>query len=462
MRTKLLQRGAALVLGLLPATAWATARDAMPLVGRDRTDTTLDDAIWNHVPDITVSVDRRPVEIIQVLFDGTRNDRLAVPKGERQTVIGELNDVLERNGHPLRYYPGAGTQHNRLRRWSDAAWGWSVRTTAESACSFLQERTRAVLADKPDADIRVFVAGFSRGAASARHFMNLADHGCAGVPSLHLYALLYDTVATGSAATLDLSVPASADWVAHFVSLDERRVFFKPTIDVSERWHARGENLLRINTLYVAGVHSDVGASYSDGVGNRYLAHTRWLLARLGLSDERQITEAGDRGLDGKHDSRWPLEHILLIPAADTELSAARVLLWSHPAELSLERISDWGVRMHAMSTQTSSRFQRDYRSSLVPSFDVSWDGSAFLLTAPRTEQSAWSPAATIDMTGETAVLRFGDHGRVPISSNVLERLRRKSPARLELSLVGDESHVEAWWSIDKVRVEYVGRLDKL
>ncbi|ERH65998.1 hypothetical protein N172_16075 [Pantoea dispersa EGD-AAK13] len=175
----------------------------------------------------------------------------------------------------------------------DAATGRSSMAIAADAEKKFYAQARIWLKQNPETDIRVFVTGFSRGAATARHFINIVSNHWgqyfnSDINSPRFYALLYDTVATGQQDRLILNIPQDVDYLVHFVAIDEARNWlFIPTIDEDKTPLLRGVQFFptnRINTIYLPGSHSDIGASYSKGIGDLYITLTEQFLYMMGLA----------------------------------------------------------------------------------------------------------------------------------------------------------------------------------
>lgn len=233
-------------------------------------------------------------------FDGTWNDRENLRDGEASTNPAVLEAELSKlyNSHlDGQYYNGVGTRENGLMRVLNGMTGGGSEQRAEQAFKDFQHKAQDWLKADPEAQIQVFAMGFSRGAASARHFLNLVDE--RGVPAddgrkqkvedpytdsprpnskiVQVYdhflrqpgtvtssALLYDTVATGQEQILKLGIPSSTHYVVHLTSQDENRKAF-PLMSLS----AKSPDLAdaaRFMTLALPGVHSDIGGGYNEGV----------------------------------------------------------------------------------------------------------------------------------------------------------------------------------------------------
>lgn len=133
--------------------------------------------------------------------------------------------------------------------------------------------------------LKINVFGFSRGAATARHFVHLAKKNyMAFFPwkfiDLNIqikFVGLFDTVSsydprgsidpdfTNDVGELHLNFSEGyADKVFHLCALDEYRIFFSLTDIESARRLGCGYE------VYLPGAHADIGGSYADGKPNSY------------------------------------------------------------------------------------------------------------------------------------------------------------------------------------------------
>lgn len=241
----------------------------------------------------------RHLRVFAVNFDGTENDRDAVPSGYQSTLVSDSYEQL-RDADDQRlvshYIHGVATRTNAIRRAIEATTGRGCKLRAEMAHATLAEQAKKWIAEDPEAEIHVHVVGFSRGAATALHFMNMVDKYGAIDKSLRgpfphdqltagrvlTSAVLYDTVATGQYMTLDLTVPKTAMSVLHLVAGGEERVLF-PVQNIADTSNAEvcafvqrdpltgksSDEMLhfkRIHEVVIPGArHSDVGGSYIGG-----------------------------------------------------------------------------------------------------------------------------------------------------------------------------------------------------
>ena len=262
-----------------------------------------------HVPDVRFSLDGKPWPIFVAVFDGTWNDK--EDPGLQRTVPAQLADDLaalartEPLVHP-HYYEGVGTRESGLLKFWDGATGRGTVERAERALSDLKAATAANGGVVP----YVYAIGFSRGAASARHFLNLMDSLPAGAEAVRSSALLFDTVATGQTHRLALGVPASNDLTVQIVATREARFAF-PYVplqtDAAEHPSLAGGNSDKVVEVQVPGAHSDIGGGYDDGIWKLSLAMSRALLTRQGLAIARGEAMSDMQAILnlGRHDSDW-------------------------------------------------------------------------------------------------------------------------------------------------------------
>lgn len=262
-----------------------------------------------YVPDVRSSSDGKSWPVFVAVFDGTWNDK-EDPDLPR-TVSAQLADDLAAlaRTEPLvqsHYYEGVGTRESVLLSLWDGATGRGTIERAERALSDLKAAAAANGGVVP----YVYAIGFSRGAASARHFLNLIDSLPARAVPVRSSALLFDTVATGQTHRLALGVPASNDLTVQIVATREFRFAF-PYVplqtDAADHPSLADGNGDEVVEVRVPGAHSDIGGGYDEGIWKLSLAMSRALLTRQGLtiavegpaSDAQAILNLG------RHDSDW-------------------------------------------------------------------------------------------------------------------------------------------------------------
>lgn len=289
-------------------------------------------AITFNIPFLRAPINEGAVDVYKVAFDGTMNDAADVPPGERSTLVAHIAQKID-----AKYYPGPGKQNLYFLNWLDGATGFTSRRIAEQAEKDFFSHASTWLASNPNGEIRVFITGFSRGAAIARHFMNVVERDWSTSPvgmahpekSPHFYALLIDTVATGQMESLQLSLPKSLDYLVHMIAKDEPRSLFVPVIDTEDP----GPDFTsfmhgipgRVNVAWMPGAHSDLGASYSDGIGDMYREMAEQLLSRFGLLAQNCWESRVDPSAFGKHDSRGVIDRLVGSGAPNSERSVPRL-----------------------------------------------------------------------------------------------------------------------------------------
>ena len=166
------------------------------------------------------------------------------------------------------YHPGVGTYGRKVRRIFNAAFAPDHLDVGRII--------RAAVADLQGSYVpgdRVFVFGFSRGAAIARRFASvLPEHFEGEAPRIRLMAV-FDTVASIGKPNLDEddrpvsdvvfengTISPLIDEALHLVSLDDARKAFLPTLMNADA---------RVTEVWLPGVHSDVGGGYrQDGLSD--------------------------------------------------------------------------------------------------------------------------------------------------------------------------------------------------
>lgn len=412
---------------------------------------------------VAASIDNRRVVVVPVLFDGTWNDRAAVKISGRQTIVAHINDKLSHGSEVMaqvQYYEGTGTQGRLLAKFWDGALGSTSAPRAKVACYNTMSQIQDLRLQQPDAELRIFVAGFSRGAASARHFMNLLERGCdarlaPSDPGFRSYAMLFDTVATGQRRNLLLGIPASVDHVMHFVSLDERRIFFRVDQDVSD---SNG----RIRVIPLPGVHSDVGDAYLEGLGGEVRHYVDMILLRMGLIDSTSPILNSDFSLQGGNDSRWLLEKMLRIGAAGSAGDRERGRNWVESPQLTDDRRAEWWTRQEALGNTDPLRIY-GRTDMLRPVFDIQRTAGMYRVV-PAGYKSEFDPDGRlvasehylnpeIIIQGGRFVLTYRVH-RGSVHEFVLPRaierkIRRQAVTRLEIGVVARSSGNSFTWIVD-------------
>lgn len=270
---------------------------------------------------------------IIICFDGTNN----YPRDARQerewlgmgniedngiTNILKLHSLfagdLRNNGSTVDgqrsfYYSGVGTYGGKLQRLFNAGF-----SPANLDVATIMHNAREDLRNTYEDGDRLFIFGFSRGAAIARKFASrLSRHLPAAQSelekgnSLIRFLGVFDTVASiGSPNLDDDSKPQSdvlfedqtislhVEEALHLVSLDDRRTAFMPTLMNQDT---------RIKEIWFPGAHSDVGGGFwHDGLSDLALRYMKLYIQREGIGlttlDEENANFDELKGKDGDYE----------------------------------------------------------------------------------------------------------------------------------------------------------------
>jgi len=111
-------------------------------------------------------------------FDGTANDRDAVPQGERASLVADFERELPHTAHlQSKYYEGVGTREDKVWDLVGSITGAESMERAERAYSDFNKQVDAWRKADPQVEVQVHVMGFSRGCGSAVQFLNMVDQG---------------------------------------------------------------------------------------------------------------------------------------------------------------------------------------------------------------------------------------------------------------------------------------------
>lgn len=317
--------------------------------------------ISSQVPYIQISAQTPHIRLYKVAFDGTLNDRSRVPKDEQRTIVAHIAELIG-GSDEVHYYRGPGMQ-GRLVSLIDAMFGTSCIEVAQRAAEDYERVVGAWRAADPNVEVRIFVTGFSRGAATARHFMNLVsakgvtDARRASTHPPKFYALLFDTVSTGQTDRLNLSLSSDLDYLIHFVALDESRPLFRPVIDVMPESRG-GKPILGINSTFVPdriklvqmpGSHSDIGNAYRGGIGSEYMVLIEQILYRMGLHKKNCWDVSEDFFVEGKHDSRGILDKFIGIDSPNSYGRSSRRYIPATVADMAPDQYLSLIQRLDAL-----------------------------------------------------------------------------------------------------------------
>jgi len=267
-------------------------------------------------------------------FDGTCNDVEDAAQGETPsggTEDNNITNVLKLHllfGGDLRdgqrhfddqlslYYPGVGTYGRKIKQVFNAA-------LALTDVGRIIKNARDDLRQYHCPGDKVFVFGFSRGAAIARRFCSVIskENEFSGIRIALL--CVFDTVASFGMPDLseerrpnsdvlfeNCTIAPNIDQALHLVSINDRRKAFQPTLMNDEA---------RVTEVWFAGAHSDVGGGYRrDGLSDICL---RFVLDEIERRDTGLKKLAPNRIVfeeltDGEDRADLQLDDVLIEPNA--------------------------------------------------------------------------------------------------------------------------------------------------
>lgn len=242
---------------------------------------------------------------IIICFDGTCNHPSDAKQEREWFGLGEIEDngitnilklhtmfggtldnkPFNSKQHSL-YYSGVGTYGNKIQQMFNAAFSPKNLDVAR----IIKTAGRDLLKTFKAGD-RVFIFGFSRGAAIARRFAAVINDYLpknAEAKGVVRFLGVFDTVASIGFPNLDddekpvsdvvfenCTVSAHVTEALHLVSLDDKRIAFMPTLMNKDD---------RVSELWFAGAHSDVGGGF-------------WFDGLSDISLEYMVKELESRGL---------------------------------------------------------------------------------------------------------------------------------------------------------------------
>ncbi len=225
---------------------------------------------------------------IVICFDGTGNDMNPDDKKDEDlTNVAKVAELLVSNEtQKIIYVPGIATRKNAIKNSVQYAIGNGIREN--------MKETERVFTESYEPGDSVAVFGFSRGAATARGFVNqLADAKKYDPPIGVKFLGLWDTVKFSINFLIEQSIPESVERTFHLVSIDEQRVPFRPVL-VS---HSD-----RTKEVWFAGDHADVGGGRLDNkLSNITLRYMIGKAETHGLSFQSWQNRIVDIGTDRVH-----------------------------------------------------------------------------------------------------------------------------------------------------------------
>lgn len=354
-----------------------------------------------------------------VCCDGTNNEVV----GNESNVL-RLFRMLERSISQLTYYDaGVGTKadwtahwrlHRLIHKSLDGGIGLSIRDHVLDAYRFL-------IAEYRDGDA-IWLFGFSRGAYTVRvlaamlklcgllrpEHAHLAEYvwavatdedrsgkakaqfgGSARINKVFgrdvrvHFVGVWDTVSAFGWIWDLLSIPYTTtndliDHLRHAVSLDERRIAFRPGLAV------RASEDQDIKEVWFAGVHSDVGGGYPDKESGLARITLKWMLAEarplgLEIDEAEEEDQLRGMGLKGQPDALGPAHDeatkffwrlLTWLPRRAWSQEKKR-RSWSWPNWARLRKLKP-GILVHPSVRDRLADTALNYRRKLPP--DVRWD----------------------------------------------------------------------------------------
>lgn len=391
-------------------------------------------------------------------FDGTWNDRENVRPDETPTSPAQLEAALSKHYDSNlagNYYHGVGTRENAIMRIIDGMTGNGTEQRAESAFKDFQKQAQDWIKSDPEAQIQVFTMGFSRGSASARHFLNLVDE--RGVPadagtqfvlespysesssfetkvvqtydkflrepgSIPSSALLYDTVATGQESNLKLGIPASTRFVAHLTSENEMRRAFPLTAIDGRTSNPADSRLLSVS---LPGIHSDIGGGYPEGVAklSRYMGEQ--VLYRLGFDVEpgKFPMEALE---EGRHRNLIDIGSLAEMGAPDEPDSPHRRTKYVENATLSEAQLAELAHENRTAELAAAVRYVENLTRGSAPQDPLGFENLGIALSPHKD--------GTMDvLISNPKAMQFDEHtGEISVYGKVVHKLSDADYAQLK------------------------------
>jgi hypothetical protein len=425
-------------------------------------------------PLLTLNYKDKNTKIYVVGFDGTNNDKDSFnQKVERKTLVGYLSEILKKNGHETKYYSGPGTQGS-IDGIVDAAICFSCDDIAEKAIKELKNHIETKWNDIQNLEVRVFVLGFSRGAAIGKHFMNLLDDSFQTsliktedkdlVPLVRSSGLLFDTVATSASDKLNLALSKSTDYLIHFTSQDEKRILFPLIRDFDVDFFLMPvgyssldfntcpindvQNSLRLVNIELPGSHSDIGASYSYGVGTYYRQLAEQTLTMFGLITKNNFKSEDYIFTEGKHNSDGMFDKVF----GKTYEKRNRVYKTIHSNRLSDNEKEALKFRISAMTPQIGTSIKTTHTDKLPLVFDVQKSNEELRFVANHSMLT--KTEHYYDLVNDTHSIIFdfptaSSEQTLQLPKSVWSSIPERKLSRLERIIVKNKDHSEVYFFVN-------------
>lgn len=311
---------------------------------------------------------------IVVFIDGTGQDR-SRQEVEYRTNVSRLYEACRHIDGSLqvcKYCDGVGTED--YEEFTGNAFGIGLERRIVEAYLFLQQEVGA--ARKRGEDFRIFLFGFSRGAFAVRwlaavlKFSGIPEFGRSERPGLYncwksdidaaerlraqgdQYDVnvrmigVWDTVQSTLTSDFDVpKLPDNVDFARHAMSLDEYRYMFPVTHFLPDP--------KRVEEVWFAGCHADVGGGYRNGFVTADAALT-WMVLR---AEEKGLIV--ERALLGLKPELWDFKPVIHDELRDAPLKLRivwKLTNWIHLVNKAKRRVDSGGV-IHSTVRKWKEKF---------------------------------------------------------------------------------------------------------
>lgn len=409
--------------------------------------------------------------IYAAAFDGTQNDENNTPLNEQRTVVSDIKNSLAKNNIAVNYYPGPGTREQGIL---DAITGDSSKHIAEIAYADFLKYLNKNLELVEKSEIRLVVVGFSRGAAIARHFMNLVNQQLNEErsidPKIKSFALLFDTVATGQYDKLDLQIPTNAYLVINFIAKNERRDFFQAVTDRVSEPESHIANRLSFSTdrlvnITLPGSHSDIGGSYSQGLPFFYKKLAAIALRKLNLTDETSW-DFGNVADLVQHDSRGFYDKITLTKNILQAPTSGRKILTisTHPMSYAqVSKFRNWSRDNIYKNMDFNPGIFTKYNDRPSSVFTLNRRGDKLEIKSVPPWLEKESAQITKDKNGYKIIAMLKDEfkkysddplgAKIPISKSTLAAIPENIDSSFEVIFLNDNKETKVFYLINGLEI---------
>ena len=221
---------------------------------------------------------------------------------------GNLSNTASSNQQHSFYYSGVGTYGNKFQQLFNATFAPNNQDVGKIIRLAGQDLEK--IYEKTD---KIFIFGFSRGAAIARRFSSVINNYIdlkKGTKPIEFIGI-FDTVASIGFPNLDSSEKPISDVVfenyaispyikkaLHILALDENRIVFQPTLMHEEK---------RVTEVWFPGSHSDIGGGFwYDGLSDVTL---KFMIDEIKRQFNINILPESDVDYDQLKKSNYEIDH---------------------------------------------------------------------------------------------------------------------------------------------------------